>query len=73
MCKVASDLVAGKLAAVLYADDSKESTEMRALLDDAGARYERQDAAREGFRRPLLVVNGAFLDTESVKDIFTRL
>jgi hypothetical protein len=70
MRKVAERLKSGNLPGVLYSDDSPASRKMQKLLDSVGAKYEIADAKRESMSRPVLVVNGSFLDVNAVEEVF---
>ena len=71
MCRVGEGLRSGSLPSVLFIDNTSSSFEMRAILDSAGAKYQVADAAAEGLSEPLLVVEGAFLDLASVKELLS--
>ena len=69
MCRIGDELRSGKLPAVLYADDSTDTTEMRTLLKDAGAQFEEEDAKTEALAEPILVVDGGFFNLSAVREI----
>lgn len=71
MDKVGRGLRSGRYPAVLYANNTDESKNMQKLLDSTNAIYELADAEREGLPGPRVVVNGCFLDYNSLVEILT--
>ena len=69
MCKLGEELRSGHVPAILYADDSDVTKEMRALLKSAGVKFNEENAAVEELSEPLLIADGSFLDLQSVKEI----
>ena len=73
MRKLAEGLKSGDLPGVLYSDESPSSRRMQKLLDSVGAKYEIADAKTESMSRPVLVVNGSFLDAKALKEVFRAI
>lgn len=69
MCKLSEAICSGAAPALLYADDSASTVEMRTLLKSVGAKFEEEDARAEHLQEPVLVVGGSFLDVKSVREI----
>ena len=73
MRKLAEGLKSGNLPGVLYSDQSPATRKMQKLLDSVGAKYEIADAKTESMSRPVLVVNGSFLDAKALKEVFRAI
>jgi len=72
MDEFGEQLKSGLLPAVLYADDTLASDEMRGLLDAHGVAYETADAVAEGWGgNPCLIVDGVFLGLQDVRHVLT--
>ena len=71
MCKIGDGLRSKQFPSVLYADDSRQSKDMRELLDSVDIPYELADAVKEDMGGPVLVTNGAFLALADVREILS--
>jgi len=69
MDRLAQGLKSGRYYAVLYKDNSRESRNVKNLLDKHRIRYNTFSAKREGLDRPQVIAGGARFDYELLIDL----